>query len=46
LSGERVYEFPFKWTNSIYCGRVETPGFIDGIEPSGSLGFLPRSLNK
>lgn len=46
LSGEHVYEFPFKWTNSLYCGRVETPGFIDGTEPSGSLGFLPRSLNK
>jgi hypothetical protein len=44
--GEHVREFPFKWTNSIYCGRVETPGFIDSAEPSTNLGFLPRSLNK
>jgi len=44
--GEHVHEFPFKWTNDIYCGRIEQVGFVDGFEPTGQLGFLPRSLNK
>lgn len=29
--GEHGVEFPFKWTNDIYCGRIES-GYID-VEP-------------
>jgi hypothetical protein len=29
--GEHAVEFPFKWTNDIYCGRIEE-GYID-VEP-------------
>lgn len=46
LPGEHVHEFPFKWTNDIYCGRVETSGFVDSASPPSQLGFLPRSINK
>jgi hypothetical protein len=40
MPGEYAVEFPFEWTNDIYCGRIET-GFIDRSAPR--LGFsLPQ----
>jgi len=31
-TGERAVEFPFEWTNDIYCGRIET-NFVDRLPP-------------
>jgi hypothetical protein len=45
-SNEHVQDFPFKWTNDVYCGRVEDPGFIDNDEPHSILGFLPWRIIK
>lgn len=42
LKDEYVVEFPFEWTNDIYCGRIET-NFIDRPEPKrGGLLQLPN----
>lgn len=41
-SGEHAVEFPFAWTNNIYCGRIETD-FIEYPEPpKHPLNFLYR----
>ena len=32
--GETTREFPFKWINDIYCGRVESSNFQDSEEPA------------
>uniref|UniRef100_A0A6C0J4S6 Glycosyltransferase n=1 Tax=viral metagenome TaxID=1070528 RepID=A0A6C0J4S6_9ZZZZ len=39
-------EFPFPYTNDIYCGRVESTPFQDSEEPRSTLGFLPPSFLK
>jgi hypothetical protein len=36
--GEHAIEFPFQWTNDIYCGRIET-GFVDTPGPKPLLSF-------
>jgi hypothetical protein len=30
---ENGAEFPFDWTNDVYCGRRETPPFVDSPDP-------------
>lgn len=37
--GETVREFPFPWTNNIYCGRVEESNFQDSEETSSAKPF-------
>jgi len=48
LSGDDVHatEFPFPYSNEIYCGRIEEPTFKDSEEPRSTLGFLPPSFLK
>lgn len=40
MPGEHAVEFPFNWTNDVYCGRIET-GFIDRPDPKPLLS-LPQ----
>lgn len=40
MQGEHAVEFPFHWTNDIYCGRIET-GFVDTQRPK-TLFSLPQ----
>jgi hypothetical protein len=40
LKDEHVVEFPFEWTNDIYCGRIETE-YIDRPEPKLNTLNLP-----
>lgn len=43
---EICVEFPFDWTDGIYCGKVETGGFTE-VVPSESRGIVfPRSYVK
>ena len=44
MTGEHAVEFPFTWTNDIYCGRIET-GFIDTPAPK-SLLSLPQVVTR
>lgn len=32
LPGENAIEFPFEWTNDIYCGKIDN-GYVDKDEP-------------
>jgi hypothetical protein len=41
MKGEHAIEFPFEWTNDIYCGRIETE-FIDRPEPKSGIFTLPN----
>jgi len=42
MPGEQAVEFPFAWTNDIYCGRIET-GFVDTPGPKTLLS-LPQVI--
>jgi hypothetical protein len=44
IAGEHAVEFPFQWTNDIYCGRIET-GFIDTPGPKRLLA-LPQVVTR
>lgn len=44
MPGESGVEFPFHWTNDIYCGRIET-GFIDTPGPKPLLA-LPQIITR
>jgi hypothetical protein len=44
FADEHAIEFPFRWTNDIYCGRIET-GFIDTPGPK-SLLSLPQVVTR
>lgn len=44
IPGEHAVEFPFTWTNDIYCGRIET-GFVDTAGPKSALS-LPQILTR
>jgi len=44
IAGEAAVEFPFTWTNDIYCGRIET-GFIDSPPPR-TTWTLPQTLTR
>jgi hypothetical protein len=44
MNGEHAIEFPFTWTNDIYCGRIET-GFIDTPGPKPLLS-LPQVVTR
>jgi hypothetical protein len=44
---EVCVEFPFAWTNDIYCGRVELDGFMDANTPSEQRRIaLPKTYIK
>lgn len=44
--GEHAVEFPFKWTNDIYCGKIEQVGYVEPTQPTAPEQFLPRSFKK
>lgn len=44
MPGESGVEFPFAWTNDIYCGRIET-GFVDTPGPKPLLS-LPQAVTR
>lgn len=31
--GDMIVPFPFPWTNDIYCGRIESPGYSEPRKP-------------
>lgn len=43
IKDEHAIEFPFEWTNDIYCGRIETT-FIDRPEPRITMLNLPNVI--
>jgi hypothetical protein len=45
MAGEYAVEFPFEWTNDIYCGRIETE-FIDRSAPTRSVYSLPQAFTR
>jgi hypothetical protein len=40
---ENGSEFPFDWTNDVYCGRRETPPFVDSPDPRRPSLFVKLS---
>ncbi len=40
FADETAVEFPFVWTNDVYCGRVEGEAFVDGREPPKKTAVL------
>ena len=44
--GEHGVEFPFKWTNDIYCGKIEQVGYTEPTQPTVPAQFLPRTFKK
>jgi hypothetical protein len=46
--GETTREFPFKWKNEIYCGRVEGSDFRDSEDPTSNTPFRmpPMKLSR
>lgn len=45
MNGEYAVEFPFAWTNDIYCGRIETE-FIDRSIPTIPVLSLPKVFTR
>lgn len=43
MHGEYGIQFPFAWTNDVYCGRIETQ-FVDRPEPITPLSFLSTGI--
>jgi hypothetical protein len=46
ILGEIAIEFPFEWSNDVYCGRIEYE-YLDIRQPTAKsqlLGFLPKAF--
>lgn len=47
--GDVIAPFPFPWTNDVYCGRIESPGYVEPVPLAPVkplLAFLPRASVK
>jgi protein O-GlcNAc transferase len=50
VEGDTIVPFPFEWTNAIYIGRIESPGYIEPPMPrlprKTLVDSLPRGVVK
>lgn len=42
---DTIVPFPFKWTNDIYCGRVEQVGYVEPPIPYDTTSVIPKKPN-